>query len=89
VARYNVRLKAIVVREYEAIASRAERRRILAQIASLEREPRPATAGVLPEQALHLRIRLGRYRLLYEICDQSREVTVYRIVDRRPDLSAG
>jgi mRNA interferase RelE/StbE len=76
------------MREFEAITSAAERRRILANIASLERNPRPATADALPERKIHIRLRLGRYRLLYEISDQTREVTVYRIVDSRPDLSA-
>ena len=85
--RYKVRLKAVVVREYEAITKKVDRRKILATIASLERNPRPEGVGKLPEREYLHRIRLGRYRLLYEIDDQSKEVTVFRIVDRRPELS--
>lgn len=78
-----------MLREFEAIASMAMRRSILSQIASLEDDPRPAEAEQLPERPIQFRIRRGRYRLLYEIKDRSREVTVYRIVDSRPYLNTG
>ena len=87
VARYKLLLKAVVVKEYEAITRPADRRSLLATIASLERNPRPADAGRLPEREYLRRICLGRYRLLYEINDQNKEVTVYRIVDRRTEIS--
>ena len=84
-ARYKVLVKAVVATEYEAIAARADRRRILGTIASLERNPRPLRARRLPERERQRRLRLGRYRLLYEIDEQHKIVTVFRIVDRRPE----
>jgi len=50
VARYKVLIKAIVVKEYEAISSRRARRRILWAISGLSTEPRPAQAKQLPAQ---------------------------------------
>src|SRR5277367_6335496 len=87
VARYKVLLKAVAVKEYEAISRLADRRSLLATIASLERSPKPAGAGRLPERENVRRICVGRYRLLYEISDHNREVTVFRIVNRRPEIS--
>jgi mRNA-degrading endonuclease RelE of RelBE toxin-antitoxin system len=83
VARYKVLIKAIVVKEYEAIASERDRRRILWTISALSLEPRPAEAKNLPEREDHLRICLERYRVLYGIDDLKRRITVFRIAKHR------
>jgi hypothetical protein len=56
VARYKILLKASVVREYEGIAAKADRRRVLWTIAALTIDPRPAVARKLPEREDHHRI---------------------------------
>jgi mRNA-degrading endonuclease RelE of RelBE toxin-antitoxin system len=89
VARYNVLIKAIVVKEYEAIACKRERRRILWTISALSREPRPVEAKKLPEREDHLRICLGHYRVLYGIDDLKRRITVFRIAKHRRQYIAG
>jgi mRNA-degrading endonuclease RelE of RelBE toxin-antitoxin system len=83
VARYKVLLKATVVAEYEAIYSKVDRRRILWTIAALTAQPRPAVGEKLPESEVRHRISLKHYRVIYQIDDFQRLVTVFRIAHRR------
>jgi mRNA-degrading endonuclease RelE of RelBE toxin-antitoxin system len=82
VARYKILFKATVVRDYEAIASKADRRRVLGMIASLTTDPRPAKARNLPEHEDRHRICLKHHRVIYEIDDSQKQVTVFRIAHR-------
>jgi mRNA-degrading endonuclease RelE of RelBE toxin-antitoxin system len=88
VASYKVLLKATVGGEYEAIASEADRRRVHWKIASLTDDPRPAEARALPEHEDQYRIRLKLHRVLYQIDDSQKQVTVFRIAHRRRQNSA-
>ena len=54
------------------------------RIAALAREPRPATAEALPGCAERFRIRLDRYRILYQIDDRQKNVTIFWVGNRRP-----
>ena len=81
VARYKVLLKESVVREYEAIAMQADRRRVLWAIGALMDNPRPAVAKKLPEREDRLRIFTKCHRVIYEIDDLQKQVTVFRIVN--------
>jgi mRNA-degrading endonuclease RelE of RelBE toxin-antitoxin system len=81
VARYKILLKESVVREYEAIAIEADRRRVLWAIGALTDDPRPAVAKKLPGREGHLRIFTKRHRVIYEIDDLQKQVTVFRIVN--------
>jgi mRNA-degrading endonuclease RelE of RelBE toxin-antitoxin system len=83
VERYKILFKSNVVQEYEAIYSKVERRRILGKIAALSVDPRPMEATILPERVNHFRICLMDYRLIYEINDRRKQVTVFRIAHRR------
>jgi mRNA-degrading endonuclease RelE of RelBE toxin-antitoxin system len=83
VARYKTLLKATVAGEYEAIASKSDRRRILSAIASLTDDPRPAEARALPEREHQYRIWLKLYRVIYQVDDCQKHVTVFRIAHRR------
>jgi mRNA-degrading endonuclease RelE of RelBE toxin-antitoxin system len=89
VARYRISCKAIVFREYEAIESETDRRRVLWTIGGLKDNPRPREATELPEHEDHLRICVEQYRVIYEIDDSQRQVTVFRIAQRRRQNSAG
>jgi mRNA-degrading endonuclease RelE of RelBE toxin-antitoxin system len=80
VARYKILLKESVVREYEAIAHEADRRRVLWAIGGLTDDPRPAAAKKLPEREDHLRIFTKCHRVIYEIDDFQKQVTVFRII---------
>ena len=89
VASYKILLKATVAGEYEAIESRAVRRRILFKIAALAEDPRPAEAKKLPEREGQHRICLERHRVIYQIDDFRKQVTVFRIANRRRRNSTG
>lgn len=61
----------------------AIRRRILSGIAELERDPRPAGCKKLTGESNAWRIRIGDYRVLYEVMDDALVVTVVRVAHRR------
>jgi mRNA interferase RelE/StbE len=56
--------------------------RIKEQIAALAQNPRPAGAKKLVGETGY-RIRIGDYRVLYEIDDDMRRITIYRVGHRR------
>jgi mRNA interferase RelE/StbE len=59
------------------------RRRILASLAELATEPRPKGCKKLAGEPSAWRIRIGDYRVLYEIQDDILTVTVVRVAHRR------
>ena len=59
------------------------RRRILTAIAGLEQDPRPAGVRKLAGFDDAWRVRIGDYRVLYEIVDEQVLVTVFRVAHRR------
>jgi mRNA-degrading endonuclease RelE of RelBE toxin-antitoxin system len=83
VAPYKILFKATVVGEYEEIASKADRRRVLGTIVSLAADPRPEEARTLPEHEDQHRICLKYHRVIYQIDDSQKLVTVFRIAHRR------
>ena len=75
------------------LASQAERdlrrlppqvfRRIVAEIKGLASEPRPRGCRKLAGSENDYRVRVGDYRVLYEILDGPKEVRIYRVGHRR------
>lgn len=59
------------------------RRRLLAAITELQADPRPAGVKKLSGYDDAWRIRIGDYRVLYEIVDDTVLVTVFRVAHRR------
>lgn len=59
------------------------RRRILASISELEHNPRPSGCKKLAGESSAWRIRVGDYRVLYEVVDGLLVVTVVRVAHRR------
>ncbi|MDH6238223.1 type II toxin-antitoxin system RelE/ParE family toxin [Cryobacterium sp. CG_9.6] len=59
------------------------RRRILAGIAELEHDPCPVGCKKLTGHSNAWRIRIGDYRVLYEVVDDVLVVTVVRVAHRR------
>jgi mRNA-degrading endonuclease RelE of RelBE toxin-antitoxin system len=88
VVRYKILMKATAAREYEALADKADRRRILAKIGRLTDDPRPGESRCLPESENYRRICVVRYRVIYRIDDFNKQVTVFRIAQRRRHNSA-
>jgi mRNA interferase RelE/StbE len=57
--------------------------RVIEGISTLASNPRPPGAKKLSGSASNWRIRVGDYRVLYEIADTVRIVRVYRVRHRR------
>jgi mRNA-degrading endonuclease RelE of RelBE toxin-antitoxin system len=87
VANYKVFLKATVAREYEEIDSKADRRGILGKIVALTANPRLADAIKLPESDDLYRVCLAHHRVIFQIDDLQKQVTIFRIADRRRQSS--
>jgi mRNA interferase RelE/StbE len=84
VAAYSLEIKRSAARELEAVEPRALRQRLVARIRSLAAEPRPAgRAEKLAGSDSLYRVRLGDYRILYEVDDPGRRLTVIKIGHRR------
>jgi len=81
VANYELLIKRSAAKELEALPPKY-RSRIAAKIHALSTEPRPPGAEKLSGEEKY-RIRQGDYRVLYEIDDGVRTVTIVRIGHRR------
>jgi mRNA-degrading endonuclease RelE of RelBE toxin-antitoxin system len=87
VASYKVCLKPTVLQDYEAIDSKGDRRRLLWKIGALAENPRCVEARKLPEKEDSYRICLEHHRVIFQIDDLRKQVTVFRIAQRRRQSS--
>ena len=79
---YTVELTTAAAREVRKLDPHI-RRRILSAITALQTDPRPAGVKKLSGYDDAWRIRIGDYRALYEIVDDTVLVTVFRVAHRR------
>jgi mRNA interferase RelE/StbE len=79
---YRVTLTVAAVKERGRLDS-AVRGRVDEMLKGLRDEPRPAGVKKLAGSKLDWRVRIGDYRILYEIDDTEQLVTVWRIAHRR------
>jgi mRNA interferase RelE/StbE len=82
VASYELLIKPSAARELEGIASKKDRQRVVERIETLKKNPRAPGCLKLTSRGGY-RARQGSYRILYEIDDEKRTVTVFRIGHRR------
>ena len=80
-ASYRLLIKPSAGKEIEALP-KPDRRRIVAKITSLSRDPRPPSCEKLSGQDRY-RLRQGNYRILYEIQDLDLIVMVVKVGHRR------
>lgn len=59
------------------------RRRVVAGLSALEKDPRPSGVRKLTGFDNAWRIRMGDFRVLYEVADDVVLVTVFRVAHRR------
>jgi mRNA interferase RelE/StbE len=78
---YRLEISHIAHKQIEALSPRLAQR-INEAIAELANEPRPVGAKKLAGIEGY-RIRLGDYRILYRVNDESRLIIVYRVKHRR------
>jgi mRNA interferase RelE/StbE len=83
VAAYRLLIKASAGRELERLRTKSDRRRIVERIQALTDEPRPHGSEKLAGYADRCRIRQGNFRVVYLIDDQRREVTIFKVGDRK------
>lgn len=62
---------------------RATRHRLVEAVTALERDPRPPGALKLAGERTAWRIRVGDYRVIYDVYDRELTVTVVRAAHRR------
>ncbi len=82
---FRVELARSAARSFER-APRSERRRLERAIDSLSRKPRPAGKLVKAIQGTKdafLRMRVGDYRIMYEVVDADRVVLILGIIQRK------
>ena len=80
--RYRVEFTTAAAKEVRKLDPQL-RRRILAGISDLERDPRPHGVRKLTGFDNAWRVRIGDYRVLYEVEDERVLVTVVRVAHRR------
>ncbi len=80
-ANYELRIKPSAVKELEALQHQ-DRRRVVDKIQGLSEECRPHGCEKLTGQDRY-RVRQGVLRILYEVDDDARIVTVVKIGHRR------
>ena len=79
---YAVHMRSAAERERRRLQDQI-RRRLNQRLLHLESEPRPSGVEKLVGRPNSWRVRVGDYRILYEIDDANQRVTVYRIAHRR------
>jgi mRNA interferase RelE/StbE len=83
VAAYRVLIKPSAGRELERLGTKSDRRRIVERIQTLADDPRPHGSEKLAGYADRFRIRQGNYRVVYLVDDHRREVTIFKVGDRK------
>ncbi len=79
---YSVEWDTRAVKELEAL-ERKERKKILERVAKLSTTPRPPGCKKLHDKESAYRIRVGNFRVIYQIRDSQLLVLVVKVGDRR------
>ena len=79
---YKLKIKRSAEKELRKIHP-SEIKRIVRSIQALAKEPYPANAQLIKRAGQFLRIRVGDYRIVYEVDESNEEVTVFKIGHRR------
>ncbi|MGH8673154.1 MAG: type II toxin-antitoxin system RelE family toxin [Burkholderiales bacterium] len=82
-AVYRLLIKASAGRELERLGTKSDRVRVIERIQALANNQRPHGCEKLAGYAGRFRIRQGNYRVVYLVDDQRREVTIFKVGDRK------
>ena len=78
---YKISLRRVANKDLQDIPATYVRL-ITQHIDSLEQNPRPVDSKKLKGEAIYS-LRIGTYRVLYDVDDKAKTVTIYRIKHRR------
>ena len=81
-ARYQLEVKERAAKELSRLRPDIGRR-LLQSIESLASDPRPKHSHKLSESESSYRLRVGEYRVLYQVDDEAKLVTIFKIGHRR------
>ncbi len=79
---YRVEFRPAAVKQLEGLP-RSAQRRVLARVEALGRDPRPPGCRKLTGAENTYRIRIGRYRVIYDVLDDRLVVLVVKVGHRR------
>lgn len=82
-AKFKLLLKSSAAKELEKVGSKSDRSRIVAKIHALAADPRPQGSEKLAGYDDRYRVRQGNCRIVYLVDDRGREVTIYKIGNRK------
>jgi len=80
-AKYRIEIKKSAQKEIQSLPQK-DTLRIIAKIQSLAENPRGPDSKKLSSDERY-RVRVGQYRILYEICDDVLVVTVVKVANRK------
>lgn len=80
-ATYNIQIKKSAQKEIKALPA-TDRQRIITKIQSLANNPRGPDSKKLSAHEYY-RVRVGVYRILYEICDDVLLIMIVRVAHRK------
>lgn len=80
---YRLLIKASARKELEAVSPKALRQRIVERIQGLGENPRGQDSEKLAGYGDRYRVRQGKYRIIYLVDDDKREVTIFKIGHRK------
>jgi mRNA interferase RelE/StbE len=80
---YRLVIKSSAAKELEAVGQKADRARLIVSIQALATQPKPKGAEKLSGQIDLYRIRVGNYRVVYEIDNGQIIVTVIKVGHRK------
>jgi mRNA interferase RelE/StbE len=83
VAVYRVLIKASAGKELERLGTKSDRARIVERIEAMAENPKPRGCEKLAGYSNRFRIRQGNYRVVYLVDDQRREITIFKVGDRK------
>jgi mRNA interferase RelE/StbE len=80
---YRILIKTSAGKELERLGNKADRARIVERIRRLAEDPRPPGSEKLAGFHDRFRVRQGDYRIVYLVDDRRREITVFKVGDRK------
>lgn len=80
---YRILIKTSAGKELERLGNKSDRARIVERIRRLADDPRPPGSEKLAGFHDRFLVRQGNYRIVYLVDDGRREVTVFKVGDRK------